>query len=136
MSAQPGSDVLVKVYDGVSAYNTIGGLRTKQLSINNQLVDITDGDSTNKFRELLAEAGITSVTMTAAGVFKDSAAEEDVRGYAFAKTINNFQFIIPDFGTIQGGYLVSNITYAGEYDGEATYSMTFESSGDQSWSAA
>ena len=137
MAAQKGSDILIKVdEDGMGTFVTIGGLRSKSISLNAETVDVTDSDSTNKWRELLAGAGIKSATLTGSGVFKDTAGEEDVRGYFFNQSIEDYQFIIPDFGTIEGLFQVTAIDYAGEYNGEATYSMTFESAGELTWSAA
>jgi TP901-1 family phage major tail protein len=137
MAAQKGSDILIKVdSNGAGSFVTIGGMRSKSISLNAETVDVSDSDSVNKWRELLAGAGMKSATLTGSGVFKDTAGEEDVRGYFFAQSIEDYQFIIPDFGTIGGAFQVTAIDYAGEYNGEATYSMTFESAGELTWTAA
>lgn len=137
MAAQKGSDILIKVdSDGAGTFVTIGGMRSKAISLNAETVDVSDSDSTNKWRELLAGAGLKSATITGSGVFKDSAGEEDIRGYFFAQTLEDFQFIVPDFGIMEGSFQVTSIDYAGEHNGEATYSMTFESAGELSWTAA
>lgn len=137
MAGQKGSDVLIKVdATGGGSFVTVGGMRSKSISLNAETVDISDSDSTNKWRELLAGAGLKSGTITGSGVFKDSAGEEDVRGYFFAQTIVDYQFIIPDFGTIEGNFQVTSLDYAGEHNGEATFSMTFESAGELTWTAA
>lgn len=130
MAAQKGSDMLVKVdSDGAGAFLTIGGLRSKNISFNAETVDVSDGDSVNKWRELLEGAGLKNATITGSGVFKDTASEEDVRGYFFSGAIHDYQFIIPDFSTVEGPFQVTSLDYAGEHNGEATYSMTFESAG-------
>lgn len=137
MAAQKGSDILIKVdSNGAGSFVTIGGMRSKSISLNAETVDVSDSDSVNKWRELLAGAGMKSATLTGSGIFKDTAGEEDVRGYFFAQSIEDYQFIIPDFGTIEGAFQVTAIDYAGEYNGEATYSMTFESAGELTWTAA
>ena len=137
MAGQIGSAVLIKVDStGGGVFVTVGGMRSKSISLNAETVDISDSDSTNKWRELLAGAGLKSATITGSGVFKDSAGEEDVRGYFFAQTIVDYQFIVPDFGTIEGNFQCSSIDYAGEHNGEATFSMTFESAGELTWTAA
>lgn len=137
MVAQPGKNVLIRVDStGAGVFITIGGMRSKSISLNAETVDISDSDSVNRWRELLAGAGIRSATITGSGVFKDSAGEEDVRGYFFAGTIVDYQLVVPDFGTIQGAFQVTSIDYAGEYNGEATFSMTFESAGELTWTAA
>ena len=137
MAGQKGSDVLIRVDStGLGVFVAVGGIRSKSISLNAETVDISDGDSTNKWRELLAAAGMKSATITGSGVFKDSAGEEDVRGYFFSQAIEDYQFVVPDFGTIEGPFQVTAIDYAGEYNGEATYSMTFESAGELTFTAA
>ncbi len=137
MAAQKGRDVLVKVdSDGAGTFLTVGGGRSKSISLNSETVDVTDSDSTNQWRELLANAGIRTATITLSGIFKDSASEEDVRGYFFSGAIEDYQFIIPDFGTVEGAFQVTALDYAGEHNGEATYSMTFESGGALTWTSA
>jgi TP901-1 family phage major tail protein len=136
MAAQKGSDLLIKVdSNGSGTFLTIGGMRSKSISFNAETVDVTDSDSSGKWRELLEGGGIKSATLTGSGIFKDSASEEDVRGYFFAQTIVEYQFIIPDFGTVEGLFQVTSLDYAGEYNGEVTYSMTFESGGVLAWTA-
>lgn len=137
MAAQKGSDILIKVdSDGAGTFVTIGGMRSKAISFNAETVDVSDSDSAGKYRELLAGAGLKSATITGSGVFKDSEGEEDVRGYYFAQTLNDYQFIVPDFGTVEGAFQCTSIDYAGEHNGEATFSMTFESGGELTWTAA
>ena len=136
MTAQKGSDILIQVdSSGSGDFLTVGGMRSKAISLNAETVDVSDSDSANKWRELLAGAGFKSATITGSGVFKDSASEEDVRGYFFAQTIADYRFVIPSFGRIQGDFQVTAIDYAGEHNGEATYSMTFESAGELTWTA-
>lgn len=137
MAAQKGSDILIKVdATGAGSFVTIGGMRSKSISLNAETVDVSDSDSINKWRELLGGAGMKSATLTGSGVFKDSAGEEDVRGYFFSQAIEDYQFVVPDFGTIEGAFQVTAIDYAGEYNGEATYSMTFESAAELTWTAS
>lgn len=136
MAAQKGSDILVKVdTTGAGNYVTIGGMRSKAISFNAETVDVTDSDSAGKWRELLAGAGIKSATITGSGVFKDSASEGSVRSNFFNQVIVNHQFIIPDFGIIQGAFQTASLDYAGEHNGEMTFSMTFESSGQLTFTA-
>lgn len=137
MAGQFGKSLLIKVdSDGAGTFLTVGGLRTKSISLNAETIDITDSDSTGLWRELLDGGGIKTASISGAGVFKDTAAEDDVRGYYFAGTIREYQAIIPDFGTIEGLFQITSLEYAGEHGGEATFSMTLESAGELSWTAA
>jgi TP901-1 family phage major tail protein len=130
MAAQKGKAVLIKHGNGASpeVFSTIGGLRSSSITKNDEAVDITNKDSANA-RELLGGAGIKSITISGSGVFTDSAAEVSLRGEFGAAAFNNYQFVIPDLGTYTGAFMVASLEYAGEYNGEATYNVTFESSG-------
>lgn len=138
MAAQKGSDMLLKVGDGGSpeAFTALAGLRTKNLQLNAETVDITNSDSANKWRELLAGAGIKSASVSGSGVFKDAAPDETVRASLFAGTIKNYQIVIPDFGTMEGAFQISSLQYAGEHNGEATHEVSLESAGEITFVAA
>lgn len=137
MAAQRGVAMLVNVdSDGAGTFLALAGLRSKSISFNSETVDTSSADSSNRWRELLANAGLKQATITASGVFDDAASDEDVRGYFFAQTIVDYQFVVPDFGTIEGPFQIASMDYAGEHNGEVTYSFTFESAGELTWTAA
>ena len=135
MAAQKGSAVLIKqTISGTPT--TIGGLRSSSITINDEMVDVTNKDSSNN-RTLLAQAGVFSMSISGSGVFTDSAAEIAFRSAALnAATLQTFSFIIPDLGTYSGTFQVTSLEYAGEYNGEASYTFTLESSGAITFSAA
>jgi len=136
MAAQKGSDILIRVdQTGLGGFVNVGGLRSKSISFNAEMVDATDSDSVGKWRELLMGAGIKSATITGSGIFKDTTTEGLIRTNFFNQTLANYQFVIPDFGTVQGAYQVTSLDYAGDHDGEATFSLTFESTGFQIFTA-
>ena len=92
-------------------------------------MDVTDSCSAGRWRELLAGAGARSATITGSGIFKDTDMEDDVRRYFFDGVMFDAQFIIPSFGIVEGPWAITSLDYAGEYNGEVTFSMTFESAG-------
>jgi len=128
MAAQLGLSFLLK--QGTAAGGTtLAGMRSTSMTINQQIVDVTTKDSSNRWRELLAGAGVRSMTITAAGVFTDAAVEETVRGYAFAGSANAFGLIFANSDKIDASWIISSYSRAGEHDGEETYSITLESAG-------
>jgi len=130
MAAQKGRDLLLKVDStGAGVFVTVAGLRNRSLSLNARPVDITNADSVNGWREVLEGAGVKSASLSGTGVFRDEAADETVRGLFFNGTIRNWQLIVPGFGIIQGAFQITALEYAGEYDGEVTYSLALESAG-------
>lgn len=138
MASQKGKELLLKVGDGATSesFTTVGGLRSTSISLNREMVDITNKDSTNQFREGLAGAGVKSATFSGSGVFTDTAAEETVRADYFSDAFTNYQVIVPDFGTFEGPFQITALNYAGEYNGEVTYDVTLESVGDVAFTSA
>jgi TP901-1 family phage major tail protein len=130
MAAQKGAALLVKLGNGASpeVFTTIAGLRSTSMTANDEPVDITNKDSTNT-RTLLPQGGVRSFTISGSGVFLDAAGDDTLRQKLGAATFANFQLIVPDFGTFTGPFMVASLEYAGEYNGEVTYSLTLESAG-------
>ena len=128
MAAQKGKDLVVKINTSGSTFDTIGGLRSTSISINDEPVDITNKDSANA-RTLLATAGTSSMTISGSGVFVDDAAIRLVRGSLANGAFKTFQLVVPDLGTYEGAFMIASLELAGEFNGEVTYSLTLESSG-------
>ena len=130
MSAERGSAFLLKVGNGASTpvYQTVAGLRTTQLSINGELVAITSKDS-GGWRELLSGAGVRCVSVSGAGIFTGSAAEVRVKGNALSGAIDDYRLSFESGETLSGRFLVTKLDYAGDYNGERSYTLSLESSG-------
>lgn len=134
MAAQRGGALLLKV-DISGTMTTIGGLRSTSITLNDEAVDITNKD-TGQTRTLLPQGGTASLTVSGSGVFTDTTAEQTIRSSWNASTFKSYNIIIPDLGTYSGSFMISSLEYAGEYNGEVTYSITLESSGSISFSSA
>lgn len=128
MAAERGSAFLLKVADGGGGYRTVAGLRTTQLSVNGEAVAITNKDS-GGWRELLSGAGVRSVSVAAAGIFTGSAAEARLRASALAGTLDDYRLTFESGEAMQGRFLVTKLDYAGDYNGERSYTLALESSG-------
>jgi TP901-1 family phage major tail protein len=135
MAAQKGLAMLLKI-DIASTFTTVGGIRSTSLAINNAQVDVTSQDDTSRDRQLLAAAGVRSVSVSGSGVFKDDAAAAAVNTAALADTHADWQVVVPDFGTFEGAFQVSSLEFGGEHDGEVTFSISLESAGDITFTAA
>jgi TP901-1 family phage major tail protein len=130
MAAQNGKDLLVKLdLSGSGQFETIAGLRASRISFNAETVDVTSLESQGGWRELLAGAGVRSASISGSGVFKDAATDERARQIFFDAEVPNFQVIIPDFGIVQGPFMISSLEYSGSHNGEANYELTMASAG-------
>lgn len=128
MAAQKGRELLIKIDNG-AGFVTVAGLRSKRLSFNAQLVDVTDAESAGRWRELLGGAGVQRAALSGAGIFKDQASDTLVRALFFAGTIVAWQIVIPDFGTVAGPFQIAALDYSGAHDGEVVFEIALESAG-------
>lgn len=130
MGVESGSAFLLKVGDGgvPPAYATIAGLRTTQLSINGEGVNVTTKDS-GGWRELLSGAGVRSVSVSGAGIFTGSAAEGRIKGNALSGITDDYELSFEGGERMQGRFLITRLDYAGDYNGERNYRLSLESSG-------
>jgi TP901-1 family phage major tail protein len=134
MGAQKGKDLLVKTYDGAS-YVTVAGLRSRKIAFNAELVDVTHAESVDRWRELLAGAGVKRASISGRGLFKDGASDALVRQAFFDGAVNTCQVIVPDFGTIEGQFQISGLEFSGEHNGEVTFDISLESAGALTFTA-
>ena len=98
------------------------------MSINGDAVIITNKDS-GGWRELLSGAGVRSVSVSGAGIFLGSAAENRIRGHAMAGTLDSYELSFESGERMQGQFLVSRLDYSGDFNGERNYTLSLESSG-------
>ena len=130
MAVEKGSAFLLKVGDGAPSpqFATVAGLRTTQLSVNGETVVVTNKGS-GGWRELLSGAGVRSVSVAGAGVFTGSAAEARIKGSALGGVLDDYRLTFESGESMTGRFLVSRLDYAGDFNGERSYTLALESSG-------
>lgn len=135
MSAQRGKDILLKIESEGGGFTTVAGLRARTIALNARTVDATDGDSAGRWRELLSGAGVRSAAVNGQGVFRDAASDALIREAFFSQTARTWRLIVPDFGQLEGPFLVATLEYAGEHEGEATFAISLASAGEIAFEA-
>lgn len=134
MAAQKGLEMLLKVdSDGAGTYQTLGGIQTNGLTLDKETVDITSQDEVDRYRKLIAGAGVKSMSISGSGVFKDDAAIETARSYYANDTLRNWRITIPSFYDITANFAVSRLEFSGAHNGEVTFSISLDSSGPIAW---
>lgn len=136
MSAQKGRDLLLKIGDGAGNYTTVAGLRTRRLALNADTIDVTDAESTGRWRELLGGAGVRRASISGTGIFKNQASDILLRQVFFDGVLRDFQMIIPGLGVLSGPFQISNLDYRGEYAAEVTFDISLDSAGALTFTAA
>lgn len=135
MGAQRGKDILLKIESEGGGFATVAGLRARTIALNARTVDATDGDSAGRWRELLSGAGVRSAAVTGQGVFRDAASDALIREAFFSQAARTWRLIVPDFGQLEGPFLVAALEYAGEHEGEATFAISLASAGEIAFEA-
>jgi TP901-1 family phage major tail protein len=130
MAAQRGKDMLLKIEGAPGVFATVAGLRARTIALNARTVDATDADSAGRWRELLGGAGVKSAAVSGQGVFRDAASDALIREAFFAQEARTWRLIVPDFGVLEGPFLVAALEYAGEHEGEASFAMSLASAGE------
>ena len=131
MPAQKGRLFLILVGDGggPEQFTAVAGLRTNGYTVGKTYVEVTNKDS-GGIREALEGAGVSSLSITGGGVFKDKAQFNTLMTNVKNGTFRNFQLASPGFGTFEGPFQVTELGEEADHDGEKTYSLQFENATD------
>ena len=141
MAKQLGRALLVKIGDGEASetFANLCGLNSKSLTINNSSIDVTTPDCTTPGGALWTETlnGLKNVSVSGDGFFEDSTAEARMNTVAMAADNScNFEIVVPDFGTYAGSFRIASLEFGGETEGGVTYSISLESTGAVTFTAA
>lgn len=129
MVAISGRDLIVK-----QATTAIAGVRTTTLSIDNSPVDITSKDD-GGFRKLGGFSGQRTLDITLEGVWVDQVISDIASGADSGLLLTDIT-IEDSEDTISGDFFVASYEMSGAHDGEVTYSVTLQSSGAWTVTAA
>lgn len=131
MAANSGKSFLVRLKDNSAspAFFAVAGMRTKQLDINNEIVDITNSDSVLQFREILDGNGVASMSASGSGVLNDKVTHGEIVEAAIDRTLRDGEITVPGLGKFTGKFRVSKYSGKGEYNGAVMFDLSLESSG-------
>lgn len=138
MQPKLAKDFVLKREDAtdITGFVTVGGFTTNSLSISRENADITHKASAGGFREYLEGAGLLSMSASGDGVFVDNTSIQTVQTDMLGRNIVNWQVIVPDYGTFEGLFSVSSLELSGENQGHMTFSISLESAGEITFTAA
>ena len=130
MAVESGAAFLLRMSDGGNpeTFSTVAGLRTTQMTIATEQVVVTHKGS-GGWRELLPAGGVRSVSLSGAGVFTGSDAELALKARALTGALDRFEVRFESGERLQGSFQVSRLDYSGDFNGERTYTVALESSG-------
>jgi predicted secreted protein len=110
MTGHKGKAFLLKDIEDASSliYQTVGGFKT---------IDISKSVS-------------GSISLTGHGVFTGIAAATQVRNNALKGAANDYELSFPDCESMRGKFLITRLDYAGDFNGEPSYTISLESTGE------
>ena len=126
-----GRDVIVKVGDGgePESFAVVAGIRARTITLSTGLVDATTAESPGAWRELIAGGGTRRIEVSGSGAFKDAASDARIRVAFFAGETPTMRLEVAGFGVFSGPFAVAELTYGGEHNGEAMFSIRLASAG-------
>lgn len=138
---QVGRAVLLKIGDGeqVEAFTTVATLNTKTMTVNNTGIDATTPDADDAAGPLWRESlsGLKTVDISGDGIFADTAQEVRINTLAMSgNPVANFQVTVPELGTFDAEFRITSFELGGETEGATTFSISLESNGKTSFTAA
>lgn len=111
------------------AFKTIGGLRTSTFSFSSDNIDVSNHGS-NQWKNIKSGAGMRSASVSGSGVYTNAANYRAMEVSAVANTQVKLAFVDVNAGRIYDGYFkINSLEASGEYDGEASFSMSADSNG-------
>lgn len=137
MPAYSGKLLVIKKNTGtpsVPVWTTVAGMQTKNMNINNTLVDITNDESTNI--EYLSGAGITDFQVTGEGVWKDDAVNKSLISDALGRVEDGYQVIVPGMGTFQGNMMPETTNISATTKAETRWQFTLRATGSITYTAS
>lgn len=137
MAGQRGRDLLIMISDGGApeTFVNVAGVRARTISLSAGLIDATTAQSPQAWRELIAGAGAKRAEVAGRGAFKDAASDARIRQAYFGGEAAQFRLVIPGFGVLAGPFVISELSYAGDHDAEATFAIRLMSAGVVSFEA-
>lgn len=113
----------------IDVFRNFGGIRSKSFSLSAGIINVTNQDS-DEWQKILDGAGVRSFSVSGSGVYTNEATFQEARAAAIANQLVCMAFVdISVFDVTWGCMKIESLEVSGEYDGEATYSISAQSSG-------
>jgi TP901-1 family phage major tail protein len=118
------------IYDGTGTGTTvIAAMRATSFTIQGGSVEVTDKSSPGQYRELLAAAGVVSVSVSAKGLLSGSTQSQTLVTRTITRTVDNYTLAFDNGDLLAGPFQIVQFEAAGNYNEEQTYQLSLESGG-------
>lgn len=134
--AHSGKDLLLLEGNGADpeVFAVVGGFTSNNFSINSETVDVTT-KSSNGWRTLLNQGGISSISISGSGVVENDQAQKNLTSRVLTRQIHNYQIQVPGVGDFTGPFAVASFSANGDHSGAETFDVSLESAGEITFTA-
>lgn len=132
MTAFVGRDITFTPTGSDSA--PVTGMQSKDITINNEPIDITSDDDDGWRRYLDNDPAERAIEMTVEGLTKDAALIELATAGGSA-LISEYTLTLGPLGSFTGDFHIGTLNLKGEYKDAVKFSCTIRSSGPLQWQA-
>lgn len=140
MAQQTGRLLLIKMGDGGTpeVFTAVCGFKARSFSLSNNEVDTTvpDCNDPGGVVQKTSVAGISDRTFSGSGLFDNDAVGKAVADAARLGSINNYQVIVPGYGSFLGPYVITDFQWSGDMEGNMEFQATFKPSGALAFTAS
>jgi TP901-1 family phage major tail protein len=133
MATQKGRLLEIAVEDtpGAGTYTPVAGMRAKQLTYSRPSTVTTDDQSPGQWEERETGFSIKTMQISGNGLFKSHATQRKI----FNALWNDsgplkYRMTVPGLGVFVGNFATDSNDFAGNHDGELSFSTTFMSAGE------
>ena len=112
----------------------IAALRTKTMTLGNEVIDVTSDDDLG-FRSLLDDPGTKTLEMSVEGILKDVPSLNSLIALAMSGTdiVDTFSILFPGIGTMAGPFAITSFEVGAPYNEGTTFSCSLQSAGTFTW---
>lgn len=137
MTVYAGRDVLLKIGDGGAspAFASLGVARATGFDVVTAPADVTEVGSGIAPRYSGA-AGRQDARITLQGIFKDSAAEAQLRSVALAADTRRYQLVFANGDVYEADFIVESYKREGTFDALEAFAAVLLRSGEGTWTSA
>lgn len=132
MGYKAGKDMLLKVDFGLGAgFQTVGGIKTRRLTLGDTSVDATNQDSEGGWKEMVSGVASKSMKVSGDGIYKSGLISVQLQQSWLNQSAIGFpwQVIIPGLGTFEGLFAIGSLEYSGSQDELLGFSIELNSAG-------
>ncbi|WP_310619685.1 phage tail tube protein [Flexibacterium corallicola] len=137
MAEQQGRILLLKIKSDGGSYDQVCGIKSRSLSVSNNMSDTTTADKDDASKKLSSSSiyGIQSVALSGSGISQSDDVLKTLNEAALGPSALETQVVVPGIGTYEGSALIETFEFTGELEEALGFSISLKMSGEVTFTA-